>query len=160
MALRRLIAPFFGVAGLALIPWTVWLTMSLPSHHETENWKTVWAGFDVAVALALIATAVAALRCSAWLEAIAAVAGTLLCTDAWFDITLEAGGRHLTASIVEAVFVELPLAAICFWITRDSERALARALPTSLGARRARDRASPRRRTPDPRPRGARSPAE
>src|SRR5919201_3807173 len=121
MAPRRLIAPFFGIAGLALIPWTVWLTMSLPAHHETGNWKTVWAGFDVALALALIGTAVAALRCSVWLEAIAAVAGTLLCTDAWFDIALEAGGRHLTASIVEAVLVELPLALICFWVARDSE---------------------------------------
>jgi hypothetical protein len=129
MAPRRLIAPFFGVAGLALIPWTVWLTMSLPAHHETENWKTVWAGFDVALAIALIATAVAALRCSAWLEAIAAVAGTLLCTDAWFDITLEAGRGHLAAAIVEAVLVELPLALICFWIALDAERALSRALP-------------------------------
>ena len=141
MPLRRLIAPFFLLAGLALIPWTIWLTLSLPSHHETENWKTVWAGFDVALALALIATAVAALRRSVWLEAVAAVAGTLLCTDAWFDITLEAGGRHMTAAIVEAALVELPLAAICFWIARDSEQALVRALPTSLGARPARGRA-------------------
>jgi hypothetical protein len=136
-----LIAPFFLLAGLALIPWTIWLTLSLPSHHETENWKTVWAGFDVALALALIATAVAALQRSVWLEAVAAIAGTLLCTDAWFDITLEAGGRHMTAAIVEAALVELPLATICFWIARDSEQALARALPTSLGARPARGRA-------------------
>jgi hypothetical protein len=158
--LRRLIAPFFGLAGVILIPWTVWLTLSLPSRHEAENWNTVWAGFDLALAAALIGTAIAALRCSIWLDAIAAVSGTLLCTDAWFDITLEAGGRHLTASIVEAVFVELPLAVICFWIARDSERALERALPTFLDARRARDRALLRPRTPDPRQQEARSPAE
>ncbi len=134
MPYRRLIAPFFLVAGLVLIPWTVWLTMSLPAPHESDNWRTVWAGFDIALALALIATALAALRGSPWLEALAAIAGTLLCTDAWFDITLEAGGRHLLSSVLEAAFVELPLAAICFWVARDSERALARALPRSQEA--------------------------
>ena len=124
MNLRRLIGPFFALAGLALIPWTIWLTLSLPAHHETENWKTVWAGFDLAEAVALIATAATALRRSPWLAPLAAIAGTLLCVDAWFDITLEAGGKHLLAAVLEAAIVELPLAAICFWIARNLERAL------------------------------------
>src|SRR5919201_2371143 len=124
MNLRCLIGPFFALAGLALIPWTIWLTLSLPAHHETENWKTVWAGFDLAEAVALIATAATALRRSLWLAPVAAIAGTLLCVDAWFDITLEAGGKHLLLAVLEAAFVELPLAAICFWVARDVERAL------------------------------------
>ncbi len=127
---RNLIVPFFALAGLVLVPWTVWLTFNLPSHHETADWRTVWAGFDIAEASALIAVAVSALRRSPWLEVAAAIAGTLLCTDAWFDITLEAGGKHMVSSIVEAAVVELPLAAICFWVARDSERALARAMPS------------------------------
>jgi len=126
---RNLIVPFFALAGLVLIPWTVWLTFSLPSHHETADWRTVWAGFDIAEATALIAVAVTALRRSPWLESAAAIAGTLLCTDAWFDISLEVGGRHMVSSIVEAAVVEVPLAAICFWVARDAERALARAMP-------------------------------
>ncbi len=129
MRLRRLLAPFFAVAGLALVPWTIWLTLSLPSHHETGNWRTVWAGFDLAEAAALLATAVTALRRSPWLGPVAAITGTLLCVDAWFDITLEAGGKHLLAACLEAAFVELPLAAICFWVAHDVERALERALP-------------------------------
>jgi hypothetical protein len=76
------------------------------------------------LAAALLATAVCALRRSPWLGPIAAVAGTLLCVDAWFDITLEFGGRHLTSAVLEAVFVELPLAAICFWVAHDVEQAL------------------------------------
>jgi Na+/H+ antiporter NhaA len=123
VSVRRLIAPFFAAAGLVLIPWTVWLTFSLPAHHETENWRTVWAGFDAAQALALLATAVTAVRRSPWLAPVAAIAGTLLCVDAWFDITLEAGDKHLLAAVLEAVLVELPLAAICFWVARDAERA-------------------------------------
>ena len=131
MELRRYVGLFFAIAGVALLPWTVWLTYALPPHHETEDWRIVWLGFDLALALALIATAIAASRRSTWLEAVAAVCGTLLCTDAWFDITLEAGSKHLTAAIVEAAVAELPLAAICFWIAVDAERTLVRAMPRS-----------------------------
>jgi hypothetical protein len=125
----RYIPQFFLVAGLILIPWTIWLTFSLPSHHETGNWRAVWAGFDTAEAVALISTAVLALRRSTWLSAIAAVTGTLLCVDAWFDITLEAGGKHLMSAVVEAAFVELPLAAICFWVSGNAEHKLLQSLP-------------------------------
>jgi len=128
VTLRRLIAPFFALAGLVLIPWTVWLTFSLPAHHESDNWQTVWAGFDIALAVALLATAISALRRSPWLPVVAAIAGTLLCVDAWFDITLEAGGPHLLAAVVEAALVELPLAGICFWVARDAEHAVEHAL--------------------------------
>jgi len=126
---RRLIAPFFLGAGLVLIPWTIWLTLALPAHHESENWRTVWVGFDLFEAAALITTAVTALRRSPWLAPVAAIAGTLLCVDAWFDVTLEAGGRHLLSAVLEAAFLELPLAAVCFWVARDVERALAQAMP-------------------------------
>jgi len=114
--LSRLIAPFFALAGLVLIPWTLWLTLNLPSRHETENWKTVWAGFDAALAAALLGTAVCALRRSAWLAPVAASAGTLLCVDAWFDITLESRTNDVKVALIEALAAELPLAAICFWI--------------------------------------------
>jgi hypothetical protein len=128
MSVHRLIVPFFAIAGLVLVPWTVWLTFSLPMHHESDNWRTVWAGFDIALAGALLATAICALRRSPWLPVAAAIAGALLCVDAWFDITLEAGGPHLVPAVVEAVLVELPLAGICFWVARDAEHAVEHAL--------------------------------
>ena len=127
-ALNRLIAPFFALAGLALVPWTVWLTLNLPARHETDNWQTVWAGFDIGLAVALLATAVCALRRSPWLAPVAASAGTLLLVDAWFDITLEFGGRHLLSAVMEAGLLELPVAAICFWVALDAERAVEHAL--------------------------------
>jgi hypothetical protein len=126
---RKAIAPFFGLAAVVLIPWTLFLTFNLPSRHETADWRTVWGGFDVAEAIALAGVAIAAVRRAPWLELIAAIAGTLLCTDAWFDITLEWGGKHMVSSIVEAAVVELPLAVICFWVARDAEKALERAMP-------------------------------
>jgi ABC-type spermidine/putrescine transport system permease subunit II len=129
MRLGRYLPLFFLVAGFVLIPWTIWLTLSLPMHHESDNWRTVWTGFDIAEAGALMATAITALRRSPWLAPVAAITGTLLCVDAWFDITLEAGGKHLMAAVLEALFVELPLAGICFWVSRNAEHALLRSLP-------------------------------
>src|SRR5919204_5145409 len=110
MNLRRLLGPFFLLAGLVLIPWTIWLTFTLPATHETENWRTVWAGFDLAEAAALVAVAATALRRSLWLAPVAAIAGTLLCVHAGFDIPLEARDKHLPAAVLEAVLVELALA--------------------------------------------------
>lgn len=126
MSPRRFIAPFFAVAGLTLVPWTVWLTQRLPAHHTDEHWRAVWVGFDLALACALILTAVLAVRRSPWLEAVAASTGTLLLCDAWFDSLLESGNGFWIA-LVEAAAVELPLAAICFWVARDAERFFARA---------------------------------
>jgi hypothetical protein len=142
---RRYVGPVFALGGLALIPWTIALTMLLPATHETEDWRIVWGGFDVMLATALLATALSAMRRSPWLEAAAAATGTLCVVDAWFDITLEYGTHRFWYAVVEAVVVELPLAAVAFSIARDAERML-RALPgsgasTSRDGRRARARA-------------------
>ena len=51
--------------------------------------------------------------------------GTLLITDAWFDIVLESHSDELRKAIYLAVFAELPLAALCFWIAYRTERFLA-----------------------------------
>src|SRR5262249_37833763 len=56
--------------------------------------------------------------------ACAAATGTLLVTDAWFDIVLESHADELRNAIVLAVFAELPMAALCFWIAYRTERFL------------------------------------
>lgn len=126
MQIRRLVAPFFAVAGLALLPWTIWLTQRLPAHHADEHWRTLWIGFDLGLAAALISTAALAVRRSPWLETAAAVTGTLLLCDVWFDTLLESGDAFWLA-LVEAGAIELPLAGICFWIARDADRFFAEA---------------------------------
>jgi len=126
MEIRRFVVPFFAIAGFALLPWTIWLTQRLPSHHTDEHWRALWVGFDLAIAAALISTAVLAMRRSPWLETAAAIAGTLLLCDAWFDSLLESGGAFWVA-LLEAAALELPLAGICFWVARDAERLFAKA---------------------------------
>ena len=159
--LIRWIAPFFLAIGVGLVPWTLWLSSSLPSHHRTDNWALAWSGFDVALAAGFVLIAVAAWRCSPWLEAFAAATGTLLLCDAWFDVLLESRGTEHTLAIAEALLAELPIAALCFWIARDAERFVAGAMRiTSLDGLTEPGPASPRPRTPDRPPREARSQAE
>ena len=116
------IVPLFAVGALVLVPTVVLLLVALPSTHQSEHWDVAWGGFDVMLALMLLAVAVTAWRGSAWLEAAAAAAATLLFVDAWFDVLTASSGTELVIAIVEAVVVELPLAVLCLWITRGAER--------------------------------------
>jgi predicted branched-subunit amino acid permease len=128
---RRFAALVFGVAGIALLPWTVWLSASLPPHHRSANWDLAWSGFDSALAVLFLATAFAAWRRRAWLPAVAAATGALLIADAWFDVLLESRSDDRAVALVEAFAAELPLAALCFAV----------AYLTSRDARQAPDRA-------------------
>jgi hypothetical protein len=42
----------------------------LPSTHRSEHWDVAWGGFEVMLALMLLAVAVTAWCGSAWLEAV------------------------------------------------------------------------------------------
>ena len=113
------VVPLFAVAGIVLVPWTVFLVQSLPSTHAAAHWDIAWAGFDVGLALLLLGVAV-----SAWRRSTAAAA--LLVVDAWFDILTSSTRLELAVAIAEAVLVELPLAALCYLLARDAERVLSR----------------------------------
>ena len=43
----------------------------------------------------------------------ATVTGTLIFVDAWFDVTTSAPGLAQLAAIAMAVFIELPVSALC-----------------------------------------------
>src|SRR4051795_4672881 len=123
-ALRHWVIALFGVIGVALFPWTLLLSSSWRPPHETRHWDLAWSGFDSGLALAFLLTAFAAWRRSPWVGALAAATGTLLITDAWFDIALESHADELRNAVYLAVFVELPVAALCFWIAYRTERFL------------------------------------
>ena len=111
-----------ALVAIGLVPWTLWLTFRLPSRHVTDNYDLAWVGFDVALATAMAATAWAILRVSEWLVPLAAVTGTMLVCDAWFDIVTSSGGGDRLQAVLEAVFAELPLAALCAYVVYDVER--------------------------------------
>jgi hypothetical protein len=120
------IVALFGLASILLLPTVVLLVVLLPATHRSAHWDVAWAGFDVMLALLLLAVAITAWRRSPWLEAAAAAAATLLFIDAWFDVLTASTQTELLLALVEAVLVELPLAVICVLLARGAERQLVR----------------------------------
>jgi len=120
--LPRWVTPVLTFAAVALVPWTLWLTFSLPRQRVADNYDLAWVGFDIALLLAFGATSLAAWHGSRWLVPLAAATGTMLVCDAWFDIVTAHGGGERLEAVASAVLAELPLAAICVFIVVDAER--------------------------------------
>ena len=98
-------------AAIALIPWIVYLALTLPQDYEAQNWRAAWVGFDMMLWGFLIATAVLGFMRHHLLTLFAFTTGVLLIADAWFDVTT-ARRQELLGSILTAAFAELPLAII------------------------------------------------
>jgi len=112
-----------------LVGWTGYLVGTLPPDYRANHWGIAWGGFDVGLAVALASTAVLIARRSPFAEVTAAVTGTLLVCDAWFDVLTSRGTSAVVQSSVEAALVELPLAVLCFWIARNLAHAVEVARP-------------------------------
>ena len=122
-----------ALAAVFLIPWTLWLTFSLPSSHITHHYGLAWVGFDVGLLVAFALTAWAAYARSYLVVAFAAATCALLLCDAWFDIVTSNGGERIEA-ILEAAFAELPLAALCGFLVYDAETVLSSLLRLRSGS--------------------------
>ena len=125
ITLRQFVMVAFAAVAVLLLPWTAFLSLSLPSTHFSTHWDLAWTGFDIGLAVLFGATAIAAYMRSTWVAALAASLGTLLVVDAWFDVVLESHSDERRYSILLAFAAELPAAAICFWIAGRTERFLA-----------------------------------
>lgn len=129
-------AAVLALAAVVLIPWAIALGQILPSRHVADHWDAAWTGFDVVLALSLLATAYAAVRRPDLVRGVAPVSGTLLLCDAWFDVLTASGGSDLEVAILLAALGEIPLAIICFllatgrteWLTRAHVRLVVRRL--------------------------------
>jgi hypothetical protein len=123
----RWVAPVFAVLGAATVPWTAYLAMSLPAQSNAEHYRVAWVGFDVLLIVVLLVTAYLAWRGSPQVGLLAAAAATMLCVDAWFDVTTS---RHsdVPAAVLSAVLLELPLAAVCGWIALHVDQVVERRL--------------------------------
>ena len=116
----RWAGPAFVLCSVVLIPWTIYLGLTLPSRQLSPHYNVAWVGFDVMELLALGATGYFVLRRSRYLALTAAAAATLLVVDAWFDIMTSPRDQVFRA-ILEAAVVELPLAAVCGWLSYHTE---------------------------------------
>lgn len=103
-------------AGLGLLPWVAGLSVILPSRHEAANYGFSWVGFDIALCGMLLRTGWLAQKGREHIELSAAVTGTLLLVDAWFDVITADSHRELALALTLAIVGELPLAFFCLWI--------------------------------------------
>jgi hypothetical protein len=117
----RWTGPLFTVFSLILLPWTIYLGETLPSRQLSPHYDIAWAGFDVMLLIGLAGTAYFALRRSRYLAISAAAMATLLIVDAWFDVLTTPAGQR-AESILLAAVVELPLAAVCIWLSLHTEQ--------------------------------------
>jgi hypothetical protein len=113
--LRRARLVALAVGGF-LLPWSALLAVTLPATAQAQHWALAWTGLDVAEAAAALVTAVLLTRGDRRASLSAAVAGTLLLIDAWFDVCTSAPGAGHAMALAEAGCAELPLAAAAWWV--------------------------------------------
>ena len=112
---------FFIGCFVGMIPWTVYLWLTLPVREVSPHYNLAWTGFDVMLAVLLLATGGCVIARSKYLAVSAASAATLLIVDAWFDVTTSPAGMEFFWALVMAAVAELPLAAACGWLACHTE---------------------------------------
>jgi hypothetical protein len=103
---------------LFLAAWIVLLMRTLPSQYTSSHWREVWVGLDIAELAGFAATAWAAWHQRQVVVFCMVFTGTLLLSDAWFDLMLDAGSPGFTMSLLSALFAEIPLALLLFYAAR------------------------------------------
>jgi hypothetical protein len=109
---RRVLIAACLTGVLLLSIWIGVLEAKLPRDYHAGGWRAAWVGFDIALLLVFASTAWAAWRRRQILIVCLMVLATLLCCDAWFDITLDWGTSGFMVSVLSAALVELPLAVV------------------------------------------------
>ena len=117
---RRWATGLLALLGLGLLPWTLWLGLSLPSRKVAEHWDLAWVGFDLVLACSLLGTAAALMRHSGWLRPLAAATAALLLADAWFDVVTASTSRERWFAVGLAIGGELPIAAVSLVLARPN----------------------------------------
>jgi len=109
--MRRVRLVLMAGAIVGLVPWIVYLSITLPDRYIANNWIATWVGFDTLLLLFMASTAVLGLLRRQLLILAAFTTGVLLVCDAWFDV-MTAAPADRWLSVLTATLGELPLAAV------------------------------------------------
>jgi hypothetical protein len=93
-----------------MIPWIVYLGLTLPRTHVVRHWPLMWVGFDTLLVTFMAVTAILAWLHRYLLVFSAFTTGILLLCDAWFDL-MSANAAELQTTVITALLGAL-LAAI------------------------------------------------
>jgi hypothetical protein len=108
---REIRVALMVLSAVVLVPWTVYLAITLPRAYVANNWDRTWVGFDLLLLVMIVATGILGYLRRQMLIVVAFSTGVLLICDAWFDV-MTAHGEDRPWSVATALAVELPLAAI------------------------------------------------
>lgn len=108
---------YLGVAT-ALIPWTVYLALTLPLHQVISHYRGVWVGYDIVLIVVLGRIGWFASRRDPRVVLTGTAGATLLVADAWFDVMTAATSVGRLGAILDAVLLELPGAVLCALLAR------------------------------------------
>jgi hypothetical protein len=117
--LVRWAGPMFALFAVILLPWIVYIGLSLPARQLSPNYDIAWTGFDIMLFSALASTAYFALRRSRYLSTAAVACAVLLTADAWFDVMTSPANERIEAVLL-CLLVELPLATLCLWLSHHT----------------------------------------
>jgi hypothetical protein len=109
---RAFALAFIIICCVVLAAWIGILAVTLPRYYRAGGWRGAWVGFDLAELAAFLATGWAAWKRRQVLIICLVVLATLLCCDAWFDVVLDARTKGFEISLLSALIIELPLAAL------------------------------------------------
>ncbi|HKU18936.1 MAG TPA: hypothetical protein VJP80_06740 [Candidatus Saccharimonadales bacterium] len=114
----------YAFCALALIPWVVRLGTVIPHRTVSPHWQSAWVGLDVMLIVMLALSAIMLLVHSAWAIMTTSIVGGMLVLDAWFDLLTAHRGHEFTLALASALCIEVPLAALSFWVAVHAIREL------------------------------------
>jgi hypothetical protein len=112
----------YTAAAVVLLPWIVYLAVSLPKRNFDLHYRAAWVGFDVFLVLAIVRTAYMAFRVDPRIQISATVTATMLFLDAWFDIMTSGSRSQVLQAVVLAALVEIPAALFTMSLARRVSR--------------------------------------
>lgn len=118
---RRSPLLLFGCA-IALVPWTIYLGLSLPSMVHGHHVRLFWVGFDIVLIAGLATTAWLSLRTWRGAGIVGAATAALLLLDVILDTVSARPGWPLAMAVVRALFLEIPTAALVLSASRRVAR--------------------------------------
>jgi hypothetical protein len=102
--------------AVVLVPWTIYLAISLPRRHVQPHWDVLWVGLDIGILILFLLTGVlASIKSRLVIISLSATASFLL-VDSWFDIASAKAGYQFEQSLSLALFIEIPLAILGYYL--------------------------------------------
>ncbi len=109
-----------GAAALAVLPALVVALVVVPELEVAHRLRLAWTGLDVFELAAMAWTGTALHRRSPTAIIPATITGALLVCDAWINVVPSTAAQQAEGIVL--AFVELPLAALSFWVAAHTTR--------------------------------------